>query len=129
MPRSYKGLCAALSSIQESKLAPFILEKAEEGGELLDAALLLFGDLIASVDLPPILKSLDALIEEPILSNAFKKYLQERFCYECWEFWVDVKTFRCSFECFTAELEATAYVFPFFFFLMLNEQQRSIPNL
>lgn len=107
---NFNQLCEIINSTPPETIVKIIVDKATQGGQELDAALLLFKDLIEETKKAPIINSLEVLMEEPILANGFKNFLRERFCYECWEFWLDARTFRSSYDSYPSNLDRTAYV-------------------
>jgi len=100
----YEQLTEVLRSSDPQVVIDTLLSKIVDVNAL-DAAWMLFENLVAErakeAQRPPVIKSLDVLLNEPILSNAFKKYLREGFSSENWDFWLDVQNYRLSYPTLT----------------------------
>ena len=96
----YEQLTDTLRSIDPQVVVTTLLEKIVDDNAL-QAAWMLFEELVEQrteeANRPPVIKSLDVLLNEPILSNTFKKYLREGFSSENWDFWIDVQNYRYSY--------------------------------
>ena len=118
---TYEELVALLAVTDPAAVVELILRKAHSG-EGLQAAWGLLEELVEQSARPPVLRSVDSLVEEPILANAFKRFLRERFCVEMWDFWCDAKAFRATFSS-CGESARFAYVSVFFALLALGDSQ------
>ena len=107
----YEQLTETLRSADPKLVVDTVLSKIVDDNAL-EAAWMLFEGLVAErvkeAQRPPVIKSLDVLLNEPILSNAFKKYLREGFSSENWDFWIDVQNYRFSFSSLT-EVDRVSY--------------------
>ena len=109
--RDYESLLSLLEAHDPETLISNIKTTCSQSEEKLAAAWALFEDLWKEMEKPPVLTSLAQLLGEPILSNAFKRYLKERYCYECWEFYIAARDFYLNYNFFEDAYARTGYFF------------------